>query len=281
MPISSLVSRQNPDGGWPYVRGGSWTEPTVYALLALHAAGDREPVRRGIEWMMRTQRSDGGWASRPDAGESSWVTGLGALLPEELIGVRRHRAAVNWLLGVTGEESMFLYRLRLRLLGIPQPADQKSPGWPWTPGAAAWVGPTSIALIALGNEVRRRPLAAAERRIQEGQAFLLARTCQDGGWNHGAAQALGYQASSYPETTGMALMALRGVRNSKMERAIALAAGFLRASRSGDAQNWLRMGLDAHGRLPVDYVPPEGIAYRTVPALALHALISSGPQVWT
>jgi squalene-hopene/tetraprenyl-beta-curcumene cyclase len=68
---------QNDDGGWgedmrSYVdrawagRGVSTASQTAWALLALLAAGedsgqDCEAVRRGVEWLVTTQRHDGGW----------------------------------------------------------------------------------------------------------------------------------------------------------------------------------------------------------------------------
>ena len=80
MSIELLVSKQNQDGGWPYVRGGSWTEPTVYAILALLSAGQEEPARRGLRWLVSVQRPDGGWPPQAGIEESSWVTALAALL---------------------------------------------------------------------------------------------------------------------------------------------------------------------------------------------------------
>jgi len=53
MTIGILASKQNRDGGWPYVRGSSWTEPTAYAVLALLAAGETEPAQRGLRWNSR------------------------------------------------------------------------------------------------------------------------------------------------------------------------------------------------------------------------------------
>src|SRR5437764_3666291 len=43
-------------------RGASTASQTAWALLALHAAGERgELVQRGIRWLVETQRPDGGW----------------------------------------------------------------------------------------------------------------------------------------------------------------------------------------------------------------------------
>jgi len=282
MAIEFLLSKQNPDGGWPYIRGGSWTEPTVYAVLALLAAGETTHSQRGITWILRTARSDGGWASRPGVGESSWVTALAALIPEERIGQAAHARAIEWLLPVKGEDTTDLYCLRQWLMGRPNSADRDHPGWPWVQGAAAWVGPTSMAVVALDRERNRRPSARVLERAESGRRFLMAHMCREGGWNHGAAEAWGYAAGPYPETTGMALLAIgsvRGVRDQGMERTLAMGRRFLAESRSADAQNWLRLGLASQGVLPPGYAPPAAIVYRTVPEVALNHVASAGGLV--
>lgn len=274
-----LLKKQNSDGGWPYLNGGSWTEPTVYATLALLAAGQTAPAKRAIDWILRTARPDGGWASRPGVGESSWVTALATLLPEEYLAEEPRRRAIDWLLGTRGEDTTAIYALRERLLGRSASADCAHPGWPWTKGAAAWVGPTAAALIALEREQRRRPssrrIDQIAERVTSGRNFLLTHMCAEGGWNHGATSAWGYEMAPYPETTGMGLLALRGIRTRQMERAISMARAFL-AARSADAQNWLQLGLRAHGALPQNYRPPEGVAYRTVSEIALYEIVNHG-----
>ncbi len=68
-----LERHQNEDGGWgedarSYVddewigRGPSTASQTAWALIALHAAGERSPaLERGIAWLIDTQRADGTW----------------------------------------------------------------------------------------------------------------------------------------------------------------------------------------------------------------------------
>jgi len=278
MSIELLAGRQNPDGGWPYVRGASWTEPTVYSILALQAAGESSAAARGVRWVLRTQRSDGGFAPQAGVEESSWVTALVALLPAEQLGGAVHRQAIRWLLRTTGQESTPVYRLREWLLGSPRPADQKFPGWPWIPGTAAWVGPTSLAILALEKEQRRQPAEEIQRRIWEGRHFLLTRMCREGGWNHGSAHALGYESRPYPETTGMALAALRGVDTPEVQRAVDTALRFLNECRSADALNWLRLGLMAHGGMPAGYCRPSGVECRTLPETSMQMLVEQLQQ---
>jgi hypothetical protein len=273
MTLDILAGKQNPDGGWPYVRGVSWTEPTVYSVLAMLAAGEKQRAARGLRWLRSVARHDGGFAPQSGVAESTWVTALAALLPPEELGREAHRGAIRWLLRTTGHESTRIYLLRQWLLGVPRPADQKFAGWPWTDGAAAWVGPTSIAILALTAESRRMPSSEISQRVAEGRQFLLTRACHSGGWNHGATDALGYAADAYPETTGMALAALRGVDAPAVRRGVGLAKRFLADARSADALNWLTLGLMAQAEMPADFTLPDGVECRTLPETSLALLI--------
>jgi hypothetical protein len=277
MTIEILAGKQNRDGGWPYVRGSSWTEPTAYAVLALLAAGETEPAKRGLRWILAAERPDGGWPPQAGVDRSAWVTALVALLPPEHLGARAHARAIAWLLKTTGMESTLTYRLREWLIGN-SPPERQFPGWPWIPDTAAWVGPTSLAVLALDKEYRRRPSPAIWERIDCGRRFLLSRICREGGWNHGSVRALGSESRPYPETTGLALAALRGVRSPETERGLAVARRFLAECRSADALNWLRLGLRAHGQLPPGYCHPVEIENRTLPDVSLGMLVAEAER---
>jgi hypothetical protein len=98
--------------------------------------------------------------------------------------------------------------------------------------------------------------------------------CTGGGWNHGSVRALGYESTPYPETTGMALAALRGVPPREIEPALHVADRFLSEVRSADALNWLRIGLMAHNRMPKGFCPPAPVACRTLPETSLDLLVA-------
>jgi hypothetical protein len=275
MSIALLKQKQNADGGWPYVRGASWTEPTCYAVLAMLTAGETEAAERGLGWLRAAQRSDGGFPPQMGVDHSAWVTTLAALVPEERLGLRVHARAIKWLLRNSGEESTFAYRVRQWLLGNAV-AEYEDAGWSWAPGTAAWVGPTSLSILALEKEQSRRPSAAIRGRNASAKRFLLDRMCVGGGWNYGNVSVLGRNLPPYPETTGMALAALRGDASPKVGQAVAVASRFLEECRSADALNWLRLGLLAHGRLPEAYCPPSRIERRTILETSLDLLVTFG-----
>ncbi len=228
-------------------------------------------MARGLAWLERRRRPDGGWAPHPAVRESTWVTALAVKL---LAGSRDGRAAggVRWLLKQEGAESRWLYRLVRRLHGA---AGDTAPGWSWYPGTAAWVAPTAFTLLAL--EAAAGELPEAAERIALGRRFLLARVCRDSGWNYGTPNVLGVDAPSYPETTGVALLALTGESAPAVARALTKAEAALAGPVSAQAFAWLTLALAAHNRRPAGLEPPSP---RNVLDTALLALAAAGPHVF-
>jgi hypothetical protein len=272
--VSLLVS-QNPDGGWPYQRGGpSWTESTAYALLALMVQRSvAEPVDRGLRWMKAAQLPDGGWPPQPGIRQSAWMTAIAAMLGPVALGGDAYRRGIGWILQQRGEDSNLLSRVRQFLTG----GAQADPGWPWFPGTSAWVTPTALSMLALRQAARYADSAPLQARLDEGASYLLAHACSDGGWNHGAARALDYDARSYPETTGVALLALSGRDGPAIRKGCERARAQLAECRTSEAESWLRLGLLAHGQLPPDIGPPARPA-RTIQNAALALLASAAVQ---
>lgn len=267
---------QNQDGGWGYGQVGSlscsWTEPTVFALLAQSVTRiDRVSFAGGLKFLSSMQRPDGGWSPQRGVAESTWVTAMVALLPEDAIGGPRLAQATGWLKGQTGRESGWSYRIRQRLNGSK---DENPEGMPWFPGAAAWVVPTSLSVLAFERALKRRDDSRLRERIEAGREYLFTHMCSDGGWNYGSNRALGRDGESYPETTGVALLALpRNGRAAEMARAKAAARKHFAACRTAEGLAWLRMGLAAQGET---VVPRKEPVLRTNLDRALYEIASTG-----
>lgn len=276
--LDNIQAAQNPDGGWPYRQGGSWTEPTVYALLA-HQAGRAAPPRIAETkiWLGASQQPDGGFKPRRSVDQSTWVTSLVALLPPETIGAESHARALAWLLRQSGMETSPFLRLGNFIRDGKLAGPPALSGWPWFPGTAAWVTPTCLAILALKQDYRRRPTNGLRERIANAQAFLLSRRCADGGWNHGSARSLGYNSDSYPETTGQALVALAGADPSRLPESFRAAQGFLGQQRSSAGAAWLRLGLLAHQQLPAA-APLSSMPCRTLPDSALTLMAAAAER---
>jgi hypothetical protein len=279
----SLLTFQNQDGGWPYQRGGpSWTEPTAYALLALIGQGPSgevpaaaEPVARALRWLRAAQRPDGGWPPQASVGQSTWVTAVVALAGPAWLGADVYRRAIAWILSQTGADTNLLSRLQQWVTG--NAGLHADPGWPWFPGTSAWVTPTALSMLALRRAMRAEKSAQIRARLDTGAAYLLGHVCSDGGWNHGAARALDFDARSYPETTGVALLALAGHDAPPVRQACRWAQARLSGCQSSEAESWLRLGLLAHGQLPADARAPTRTP-RTAQNTALALLATAAGQ---
>jgi hypothetical protein len=277
MDVTSITNLQNRDGGWPYRKGGgSSTEPTVLALLAQSVdPGDPQSTERGLAWLRATQRQDGGWPPQPQVPQSTWVTALVALMPRDALGASRYARAIDWLMGQTGKEASLAYKLRNELLGEGGGVIGKHEGWPFFPGAAAWVTPSAISILSLEKARRYQMAGGIQQRIEIGRQFLMDRVCQDGGWNYGRANVLGVEADSYPETTGQALLALHGAPPSKLEKSLAAAQAQARRCQSAEGLSWLQLGLQAHGITaagPAHVFPYRHVADTSLGILARAAL---------
>jgi squalene cyclase len=66
--VSSLLSRQNEDGGWASREGDSEAFETAFSMLSVMLAPTMSTIhsaRRAVSWLLDTQSDDGSWPSVP------------------------------------------------------------------------------------------------------------------------------------------------------------------------------------------------------------------------
>ena len=122
--------------------------------------------------------------------------------------------------------------------------DGMIPAWPWVEGTAPWVEPTCYALLSLHAVGRGQ-----HPRVAQGEAMLLDRQCDDGGWNYGNDRVLGTPLESFPGPTAWAVQALPA--SEATERALArLEADRIRATSTGLALGLLAAGAQRRNLAP-------------------------------
>ncbi|CAG0946092.1 hypothetical protein ANRL1_02755 [Anaerolineae bacterium] len=216
-----LLQSQNADGGWGYrVNAMSYVEPTSAVMLAL-----RESNARARDFLLAHQLVDGGWGIAPMDKESGWMTAwavraLSALSERESVA-----RGVRWLIGNEGVR--YTDQTARATVNEISRIDASLRGWSWQPGDAAWVHPTALAMLALGEAEER-----THARVREGVAYLFDRAVPSGGWNVGNPWMLGKIVPATIQDTAIALLALRAAREPADAAPIANAIRFLREALS-------------------------------------------------
>jgi hypothetical protein len=291
--VPFLVGSQNADGGWGFHPGGqSAVEPSCGALQALNAgrgcASLGGEVRNGLEWLCKTQLTDGSWPAFADHPRGCWVTALAcrALHAQKYSpeAVRKGLAAMCNAWPVDGSPWRLVLR-RLFAKGSVVRQDSSLRGWSWTPGTASWTEPTAQSLITLRTIPAELHPEGAERRKKLGERMLYDRMCAGGGWNSGNPQVYGVAGEPRVSPTVWALLALYEYRNREENQA---SLGWLEREYDqiqGPASLALaHICLRAHGRATAQIEPALERLYwnneffRSTQAMALAAIALSGAE---
>ena len=140
---------------------------------------------------------------------------------------------------------MVIERLIDRLLSM-QNGDG---GWAYTSGKS-WTEPTAFAILALLSA------RSSSDQVQRASLWLKRTQLADGGWPPTAdvAQSGAYTSgeivASYPETTGLSLLALKALSKNTLRASLDRAQSFSHNPDSLEGWAWLHMALVAHGLEP-------------------------------
>jgi hypothetical protein len=249
--IERLISLQRSDGGWPYEPGQqtSFTEPSCWTLLALHAAGRLSPetTAQACSFLRTVQTTGGGFHSGAADREPNWCTSL-AVLVLRIADQEREAAqrGIDWLLGFEGWHGDDLG-------GDAFSHDTSIRGWPWLAGCHSWIEPTSYTIYAL-----RQAGLGAHPRVAEALRMILDRALPSGGWNYGNTRVLGTELRPFPSTTGVALLALPDAKGPEARRGLRFLGTALPRLQTAWALAWTALagryfGFDAfESSEPVD-----------------------------
>ena len=247
---ASLITRELPQGGWPFYAGSLQLalEPTCLALLALRAGWSVDAKR-----LADAQRSDGGWGAFADDDQASGLTGL-ALLTLNAIGTLEpaRSRAVRWLLNHRGKEASWPWKWRFRTRDTRVRFAPYKYGWPWQPGTCSWVVPTAFAALALKQSFPCHRSRKVDLRIRRGIEMLLDRACPGGGWNAGNGVVYGSPMAAHLDSTAVALLALQGEPPTEItERTLAWLEREACACQAPWSLAWSILALDVYGK-PVE-----------------------------
>lgn len=195
---TNLINRQLTDGGFSRVPGHP-ADPSSTALAVIALNRLNAPfltIVAGRNYLRRCQKQDGRVPLTQENLEVTWPTAP-ALIAWNLDRsfTEQRNLTVQFLLnhpGLTIKESAATAH------------DGAIPGWPWIEGTYSWIEPTSFAIIALKLEG-----LSEHRAVRQGVKLIMDREIESGGWNYGNKRVFDTELLPMPESTGIALCALK------------------------------------------------------------------------
>ena len=181
---------------------------------------------------------------------------------------------VRYLMDTAGSESGPMMKLLHYASLSRNDRDPNFEGWPWKPGAAAWIEPTAHSITALRLARTVTPNPRIDERIESAQKLIWHQRCQGGGWNYGARVARGVPLQPFSETTALALIGLIG--RPGLREAIESAQALRTHDRAALSKAWFSVSLRMHG-IDVQETAAEHSADNLVTAIAE---IGSGKGNW-
>jgi hypothetical protein len=275
--VERLLNCQNPDGGWPYSQGTSWAEPTAFGVLALHSEQGSSAIsarNRALGWLRSQQKTSGGWSPNPTVAECTSATSVAtlALLSDERQSQSLSKnldSALAWTSAQVYPDNLSFSLLLAKAFHVPPPHAPGSVAW--YPGTAGWVTPTALATLVFMRAARQTNRPELRQLAAATSSYLLSRRCPDQGWNHGGSSTRSEDANSYPETTGLALLALRAALVDLPRESVALAMQFSANPESIEGLCWLQLALDSPSRTLPD--PPRLPTPRTTRDCSLRLIL--------
>jgi hypothetical protein len=229
-------------GGFAGLVGGGYrADATAWAAVALQALRRESDLLKNAQARLAAQQlADGRVCLSPEHPDTFWLTPLAILAWHRAPDYREAQArACSFLLATTGLHWQ-------RTPDLPYEHDPALQGWPWIAKTHSWVEPTALAVLAL-----RITGGGEHERVKEAVRLLLDRQLPQGGWNYGNTKVFGQELFSFPESTGLALNALRGtVPQPQVQKSLDYLKSCLREVRTPLALGWGLMGLASWGEEP-------------------------------
>jgi hypothetical protein len=246
-------------------------------VLALQAQRDAvlvPEIRRAIKWLLSQQKPSGGWSPNGSVAECTSVTSI-ATLALLAVAPATLDSALSWVASQVYPDDFSIPLLLAKALNVP-PAH--APGSvPWFPGTAGWVTPTALTALTLLRASGERNRPDLRTLALKCGAYLLGRRCIDDGWNHGGSKTRSEDATSYPETTGLALLALRAADINPPAASLTLARRFATHPESSEGFSWIQMALASPVPDPASLPPPRTTRDSALRLLSLAALEGQNP----